>query len=203
MTWEFFATAFVVVAIPGTGVVYTLAVTIGHGLRNGTIAAFGCTLGIVPPMAASITGLAALLHTSPIAFQVVQYAGVAYLLWMAWGVWQGRGAMTISGRNDQAPVFRLIRDGILLNFLNPKLSIFFLAFLPQFVDLAAPSATLSMILLGSIFMAMTFLCFVVYASFAARVRDRVLESPTAMSWMRRGFAACFGLLALRLALSSA
>lgn len=69
MTWSFLATALVVVLMPGTGVVYTLAVSLGQGLRAGLVAAFGCTLGIVPHMAASILGLAALLHASAVAFQ--------------------------------------------------------------------------------------------------------------------------------------
>lgn len=199
MSWEFLATALVVVLIPGTGVVYTLAVAIGQGLRHSLIAALGCTLGIIPHMAASILGLAALLQASAVAFQIVKAAGVVYLLWMAWNVWRGRGALTVEGRTTRVPVGTLIRDGILLNVLNPKLSVFFLAFLPQFVPVDAPDAALKMTGLALVFMGMTFAAFSIYGAFASSLRDRVLLKPRAMSWLRGTFAVSFALLGLRLA----
>ncbi len=201
MSWEFLATALVVVLIPGTGVVYTLAVAIGQGLRPSLVAAIGCTLGIVPHMVASILGLAALLHASALAFQLVKAAGVAYLLWMAWSVWRGRGTLTVEGRTTRVPVRKLIRDGILLNLLNPKLSVFFLAFLPQFVPMDAPGAALEMTGLALIFMAMTFAAFAIYGAFAASLRDRVLSKPRAMAWLRGTFAMSFALLGFRLAIT--
>lgn len=200
MSWEFLATATVVVLMPGTGVVYTLAVAIGLGLRAGLVAALGCTLGIVPHMAASILGLSALLHASAVAFQVVKMAGVAYLLWMAWSVWRGRGALTVEGRTARVSAAKLIRDGILLNLLNPKLSVFFLAFLPQFVPADADDVALRMLGLALIFMAMTFAAFALYGAFAAALRRQVLSRPRAMAWMRGIFAASFALLAIRLAI---
>ena len=84
MSIEFLITSLIVVASPGTGVLVTLAAGLSRGTRAAVVAAFGCTLGIVPHMLAAITGLAALLHTSALAFQAVKYAGVAYLLYMAW-----------------------------------------------------------------------------------------------------------------------
>jgi threonine/homoserine/homoserine lactone efflux protein len=201
MTWSFLATALVVVLMPGTGVVYTLAVSLGQGLRAGLVAAFGCTLGIVPHMAASILGLAALLHASAVAFQVVKIAGVAYLLWMAWQVWRGTGALSVEGRAERLPAWRLIRDGVALNLLNPKLSVFFLAFLPQFVPTEAPDAAMRMAGLASVFMVLTFAAFAIYGAFAAALRDSVLSRPGAMAWLRGGFAASFAALGLRLALA--
>jgi threonine/homoserine/homoserine lactone efflux protein len=201
MSWEFLLTALVVVLMPGTGVVYTLAVAIGQGLRASLVAALGCTLGIVPHMAASIFGLAALLHASAVAFQIVKAAGVAYLLWMAWSVWRGRGALTVEGRSSSLPAGRLIRDGVLLNLLNPKLSVFFLAFLPQFVPAGTQDAALRMTGLSLLFMAMTFAAFALYGTFASALRDRVLSRPRAMAWLRGTFAASFALLGLRLALA--
>ncbi|MEM9706071.1 MAG: LysE family translocator [Pseudomonadota bacterium] len=199
MSWEFLVTALVVVLMPGTGVVYTLAVAIGQGLRPSLLAALGCTLGIVPHMMASILGLAAVLHASAVAFQLVKLAGVAYLLWMAWNMWRGRGALTIEGRNKRAPVLKVIRDGVALNLLNPKLSVFFLAFLPQFIPVDAPGAEQRMFGLALVFMAMTFAAFVLYGAFAALLRDRVLSRPHAMAWLRRTFAGSFALLGLKLA----
>ncbi|WP_116086711.1 LysE family translocator [Tropicimonas sp. IMCC34011] len=201
MTWSFLATALVVVLMPGTGVVYTLAVSLGQGLRAGLVAAFGCTLGILPHMGASILGLAALLHASAMAFQAVKLAGVAYLLWMAWQVWRGTGALAVEGRAERFPAWRLIRDGVALNLLNPKLSVFFLAFLPQFVPADAPDASLRMAGLALAFMALTFAAFALYGAFAAALRDRVLSRPGAMACLRGGFAASFAALGLRLALA--
>ena len=201
MSWEFLATAVVVALMPGTGVVYTLAVAIGQGLRAGLVAAAGCTLGVVPHMAASILGLAALLHASAVLFQAVKLAGVAYLLWMAWSVWRGRGALAIEGRAEPASVRRLLRDGVALNLLNPKLSVFFLAFLPQFVPAGAPDAALRMAGLALVFMALTFAAFALYGAFAAALRERVLSRPRTMAWLRGAFAASFAALALRLAVA--
>lgn len=201
MSWEFLATALVVVLMPGTGVIYTLAVALGQGMRPSIVAAFGCTLGIVPHIAVSILGLAALLHASAIAFQIVKVAGVAYLLWMAWSVWRGRGALQVTDRNARASSSKLIRDGVLLNVLNPQISVFFLAFLPQFVSVDATNAARQMLGLALVFMVMTFSAFAVYGAFAASLRDRVLSKPRAMAWLRGTFATSFTLLGLRLAVA--
>lgn len=201
MSWSFLATALVVVLMPGTGVVYTLAVSLGQGLRAGLVAAAGCTLGIVPHMTASILGLATLLHASASAFQIVKLAGVVFLLWMAWQVWRGSGTLSVEGRTVPLRPWRLVRDGVALNLLNPKLSVFFLAFLPQFVPADSPDAALRMTGLAMVFMALTFAAFALYGAFAAALRDRVLSRPAAMVWLRRGFAVSFAALGLRLALT--
>jgi threonine/homoserine/homoserine lactone efflux protein len=201
MSWEFLVTALVVVLMPGTGVIYTLAVALGQGMRPSLVAAFGCTIGILPHIAASILGLAALLHASAVAFQIVKVAGVAYLLWMAWNVWRGRGALQVTERSGQASNGKLIRDGVLLNVLNPQISVFFLAFLPQFVPVDATNAAGQMLGLALVFMAMTFAAFAIYGAFAAYLRDRVLSKPRAMTWLRVTFATSFTLLGLRLAVA--
>ena len=202
MSWEFLVTSLVVVFMPGTGVVYTLAVSIGQGFRAGLVAALGCTLGIVPHMVASILGLAAVLHASALLFQLVKVAGVVYLLWMAWNAWRGTGTLAIAPRTEDVHFTRRIRDGIILNLLNPKLSVFFLAFLPQFVRADAPDLTLRMVTLALIFMVLTFAAFALYAAFAASLRDRILADSAAMAWLRGIFAAAFAGLGLRLALAS-
>lgn len=202
MTLEFLITALIVVLLPGTGVIYTLAVGLGQGTRSAAIAACGCTLGIVPHMAASILGLAALIHASALAFQAVKIAGVLFLLWMAWGIWRGQGALTVEGRQDRAAWPKLVRDGVLLNLLNPKLSIFFLAFLPQFLPAGTAGATWHMVGLGTVFMGLTLAVFVLYGAFAALARDYVIARPGVMRWLRGSFAAAFSLLGLRLAFAS-
>ena len=198
----FLVTAFVVVASPGTGVIYTLAVALGRGGAASVSAAFGCTLGILPHTAAAILGLAALMHTSAVLFQLVKFVGVLYLLWMAWSTLKQKGLLDAQPDRARISHAAIVWRGFLLNILNPKLSIFFLAFLPQFVPADAAAPTLTMIWLALVFMAMTFVVFVVYGLMAAQVRGRMLRSPAVMAWLRRTFAAAFALMGLRLALSS-
>jgi len=202
MSVEFLLTAFVVVIAPGTGVLYTLAVGLARGGGMSVVAALGCTLGILPYLTAAVLGLAALLHASAVAFEAVKYAGVAYLLYMAWSVLRQRGALAVE--QDRAPVgpMRVAGTGILINLLNPKLSIFFLAFLPQFVPAGAEDSLARMIGLSLVFMALTFVVFVSYGICAAAVRRQVIGRPAVMAWLRRGFAAAFLALGVKLALTS-
>ncbi len=195
---EFLLTTLVVVATPGTGVLYTLAAGLARGGRASVVAAFGCTLGIVPHMLAAITGLAALLHTSAVAFQTLKYLGVAYLLYMAWSTIRDRGPLTV---DESAPPSsrKVIVSGVLINLLNPKLTIFFFAFLPQFVSSEAAHASLEMVELSAVFMLVTFVIFAIYGVFAAAVREHVISRPRVLIWMRRVFGGAFVALAGRLA----
>jgi threonine/homoserine/homoserine lactone efflux protein len=199
MTPEFLITTLVIVASPGTGVLYTLAAGLTRGARASILAAFACTLGIIPHMAAAITGLAALLHTSALAFEIIKYLGVAYLLYMAWATLRETGALSVD--TDAAPksVRQVLVSGILINILNPKLSIFFFAFLPQFVRTDSAAALPQMLELSAVFMAMTFVIFAVYGVFAAAVRQHVVTRPRVLTWMRRTFAAAFVALGAKLA----
>lgn len=199
MSPEFWITTFIVVASPGTGAVYTIATGLGRGGRASVLAALACTLGIVPHLLAAMMGLAALLHASALLYDTVKYAGVAYLLWMAWQTLREKGAMRIDGDATPRSATRVMMDGIALNLLNPKLSIFFVAFLPQFTDKAAASPLLEMLMLSAVFMAMTFVVFALYGLFAAAMREHVVGRPAVMAWLRRSFAAAFGALAARLA----
>jgi threonine/homoserine/homoserine lactone efflux protein len=196
---EFLITSFIVVASPGTGVLFTLAAGLSRGSRASVVAAFGCTIGIVPHMAAAIMGLAALLHTSALAFQVFKYLGVAYLLYMAWSTLQESGVLKVErdtgGRSDM----QVTVTAILINILNPKLSIFFLAFLPQFVSAGEAQPLARMLLLSAAFMLMTFVVFVGYGLFAASIRDHVISRPRVLTWMRRVFAGAFAALGAKLA----
>jgi threonine/homoserine/homoserine lactone efflux protein len=196
---EFLVTSFIVIASPGTGVLYTLAAGLSRGSRASVVAAFGCTIGIVPHMAAAILGLAALLHTSALAFQTFKYLGVAYLLYMAWNTLCERGALRVEQEIDTRSAVRVTVTAILINILNPKLSIFFLAFLPQFVSAGEPEPLWRMLALTGIFMLMTLVVFVGYGLFAASVRDRVISRPRVLTWMRRSFAGAFVALGAKLA----
>ncbi len=201
MSLDFLITSLIVVASPGTGVLITLAAGLSRGRRASIVAAFGCTLGIVPHMAAAIMGLAALMHTSALAFQALKLAGVAYLLWMAWMTLKETGALSVARDDTPRSDFQVIVAAILANVLNPKLSIFFLAFLPQFVSAGEAAPVARMLELSGVFMAMTFAIFVLYGLFAAAVRSHVISRPKVLTWMRRTFAAAFAGLGLKLALA--
>lgn len=198
---DFLLTSLIVVASPGTGVLYTLAAGLSRGTRASIVAAFGCTLGIIPHMAAAITGLAALLHTSALAFQTLKYLGVAYLLYMAWNTLKEHGTLKIEKEIEPRSARQVIVTGILINILNPKLSIFFFAFLPQFVNASETHALPRMLELSSIFMLLTFVVFAGYGVFAASVRDHITSRPRVLMWMRRSFAGAFAALGVKLALS--
>ncbi|QTP57850.1 LysE family translocator [Billgrantia antri] len=202
MSLEYLLTSLVVVASPGTGVLYTLATGLARGVRACILAALGCTLGIVPHMLAAITGLASLLHASATAFQLLKLLGVAYLLYIAWSMLRTR-AMALPDTGQAPPPLparRLIGNAVLINLLNPKLTLFFLAFLPQFVD-TSEAPLVQMFGLSLAFMLMTFAVFIVYGVSAAAARQRVLARPRVLAWLRRTFAASFLALAVRLTLA--
>ncbi len=199
MSIEFLITSLIVVIAPGTGVIYTLANGLTLGLRASIYAAIGCTLGIVPHIVASILGLAAIVHTSAVAFQLLKYAGVAYLLYLAWSAWRESGTIAIEGAKRERHMFKILRRGTAINILNPKLSIFFLAFLPQFTDATAANPTLHMVALALVFMLLTLVVFIVYGALASSARTYVIEKPTVMTVLRRSFAVAFAGLGARLA----
>ena len=201
MNIEFLLTTLIIVVSPGTGVLYTLATGLSRGGRASVVAAFGCTLGIVPHMAAAIMGLAALLHTSALAFEIFKYVGVAYLLYMAWSTLKEHGALRVEGETAQKSSWQVIVHAILINILNPKLSIFFFAFLPQFVSAGEAQPLLRMSELSAVFMLMTFVVFVGYGLFAAAVREHIVSRPRVLTWMRRAFAGAFAALGAKLALA--
>jgi threonine/homoserine/homoserine lactone efflux protein len=201
MSLEFLITSLIIVISPGTGVVYTLATGITRGAKASIAAALGCTIGIIPHMAAAIGGLAAIMHTSALAFQTLKYLGVVYLLYMAWNALRENGPLKVEQQDTDSSSGRIIITAILINILNPKLSIFFLAFLPQFVSADERQPVLTMLNLSGVFMAMTFAVFAIYGLFAASVRDKVISRPIVLTWMRRSFAAAFVGLGIKLALT--
>lgn len=199
---EFLITSLIVVLIPGTGVIYTVSTGLVAGRRASLFAALGCTLGIVPHLLATVLGLAALLHSSALAFQALKYAGVAYLFYVAWATWRDRSAFAVeAGQAARSSAAAVVIKAFLLNILNPKLTIFFLAFLPQFVTPDAARPLLQLFALSGVFMAMTFVVFVAYGLLAHAFRHAVIESPRVQAWLRRGFAAAFVGLGANLAWS--
>jgi threonine/homoserine/homoserine lactone efflux protein len=200
MTLEYLLSSLIVVAAPGTGVLYTLSMSLARGMRACFVAALGCTLGIVPHMLAAVTGLASLLHASETAFELLKYLGVAYLLYLAWRMLRSREELVPSAASAPLPTRRLITTGILINLLNPKLTLFFFAFLPQFVqDEEAP--LMHMLGLSLSFMLLTFVVFIAYGLCAVVARQKVVSRPSVLVWLQRGFSAGFLALAVRLAMA--
>jgi threonine/homoserine/homoserine lactone efflux protein len=165
---EFLITSLVVVLIPGTGVIFTISTGLTQGRKASVFAALGCTSGILPHLMATVLGLAALMHTSAVAFQTLKYAGVAYLFYIAFATWRDKSTLAIEEKSSASTATGLILKAFLLNILNPKLTIFFLAFL-----------------------AMTFVVFVGYGCLAHAFRKTVVDSPRIQTWLRRSFAAAF------------
>lgn len=201
ITTDFLITSLIVVLIPGTGVVFTVSTGLILGKRASVFAALGCTAGIVPHLLATVLGLAAILHTSAVAFQVLKLAGVAYLFYLAYVTWRDKTAFAVDKTQIASSPRSLVVRAFLLNILNPKLSIFFLAFLPHFVEPTASSPLAQLLALSGVFMAMTFAVFVVYGFLANGFRKAVIDSPSIQSWLRRSFAAAFAGLGANLALS--
>jgi threonine/homoserine/homoserine lactone efflux protein len=201
ITVEFLITSLIVVLIPGTGVVFTVSTGLIQGRRASIFAALGCTAGIVPHLLATVLGLAALMHTSAVAFQALKYAGVAYLFYLAYTTWRDKSAFAVEAVPSRSTAMGLVIKAVLLNILNPKLTIFFLAFLPQFVETGSSSPLAQLLMLSAVFMAMTFAVFVVYGLLAHAFRRAVIQSPRVQSWLRRGFAATFAGLGTHLALT--
>ena len=201
ITLNFLITSLIVVLIPGTGVVFTVSAGLTQGRRASVFAALGCTAGILPHLLATVLGLSAVMHASALAFELLKYAGVAYLFYLAWATWRDKSAFAVDSTPRSASARSLVTKAFLLNILNPKLTIFFLAFLPQFVAHDAASPLLHLLLLSGVFMAMTFVVFVVYGLLANAFRKAVIESTRVQAWLRRSFAAAFAGLGLNLALS--
>jgi threonine/homoserine/homoserine lactone efflux protein len=201
ITLAFLVTALIVVLIPGTGVVYTVSTGLTLGRRASIYAALGCTIGIIPHLLATVLGLSAVMHASALAFQFVKYAGVAYLLYLAYAAWRDKSAFAVDTALDKTSMGRIVTRALLINILNPKLTIFFLAFLPQFITRDTATPLLQLLTLSGVFMAMTFAVFVIYGVLADTFRAAVIESPRAQAWLRRSFAAAFAGLGINLALS--
>ena len=199
MTPEFLLTSLVLCITPGTGVLFTLAAGLSRGARASLVAAAGCTLGIIPHVLAALTGVAAVMHTSAVAFETLKYAGVAYLLYMAWRTFRDTGALVVEQDRETPGHLQVVASAVLVNLLNPKLTIFFFAFLPQFVSPESPGATGEMLRLSLVFMGMTFAVFAVYGVFASAAREYVIARPRVTAWFRRSFAAAFALMGARLA----
>ena len=201
ITPEFLLTSLVVVLIPGTGVVYTITTGLTHKWRSSIAAAIGCTLGIVPHILASILGVSALLNMSAQVFAVLKIAGSAYLLYLAWNMWREAGALEINRQTKETRAFQIVAKAIAINLLNPKLTIFFFAFLPLFVSENSASPTLEMLMLSAVFMGLTFIVFALYGMLASGIRTYLINSSKAVKRLQQAFAVILAAFAVKLAFS--
>jgi threonine/homoserine/homoserine lactone efflux protein len=198
---EFLLTSLVVVLVPGTGVVYTINTGLIFKWRASIAAAIGCTLGIVPHILASILGLSALLNMSAQTFSVLKIAGSAYLLHLAWNMWREAGTLEINRKSVETNVIQIAMKAIAINLLNPKLTIFFFTFLPLFVPENSPSATMEMISLSIVFMAMTFIIFALYGILASGISAYLMNSTKLVKRFQQAFAVILAAFAVKLVLS--
>jgi threonine/homoserine/homoserine lactone efflux protein len=201
MNPEFLLASLVVVLIPGIGVVYTITIGLTLKWRASLAAAIGCTLGIVPHILASILGLSALLNMSAQVFSVLKWAGAFYLLYLAWQMWQEAGTLEIHRKSTETSFKNIILKAIAINLLNPKLTIFFFAFLPLFVSKDTASPTLEMILLSAVFMGITFIVFALYGILASGISAYLMNSAKAVKRLQQAFAIILAGFAVKLALS--
>ena len=200
LSFDFLLVSLVVVVSPGIGVLYTVSTALSRGSRAGLVAAFGCTVGIVPHMVAAIAGLAALLNASAVVFQTVRYLGVLYLLYLAWTTIREHGSLDVRGASAKSSAGRVVLTAVLINLLNPKLTLFFFAFLPQFLSPHEAHPVVRMLILSAVFMLMTFVVFAGYGLLAALFRRTIITRPRVVTWMRRSIAGAFVVLAAKLAL---
>jgi len=201
MNTEFLITSLIVVLLPGTGVIYTISTGLFQGARASLFAALGCTVGIIPSLLACILGLATIMHTSVLLFQIVKFAGAGYLLYLAWGMWKGTGSLALNENTEKVSMLKVSSRGFLINILNPKLSVFFLAFLPQFIPAQAETPFINMLILGFVFMVMTLIVFISYGLLANSVSSYIVNSPKLMKYVQRSFSATFAMLGAKLALT--
>ncbi|MBJ8339820.1 LysE family translocator [Antrihabitans sp. YC3-6] len=201
MTMEFWITAIVVTATPGTGSLFTVAAGVARGARASVVAAVGCTLGIVPHLVLAASGAALVVSTSAVAFEVLRWAGVGYLLYMAVSMLRNSGALA-AGDAPPTSALRTIGTAILINLLNPKLTLFFLALLPQFLDEGSSGAFVETLTFGAVFMVVTLAIFVGYGLTAAALRQHVTSRPHVLLSLQRLFAVSFLGLAARLAFTT-
>jgi threonine/homoserine/homoserine lactone efflux protein len=183
-------------------VVYTVANALGGGWRRGVVAAIGCTLGIIPHMVAAALGLSGVMQAGAVMFETVRWVGVGYLIFMGVSMMRHGGTLTVEDRNAATgSTWLVVRRGILLNLLNPKLTVFFFAFLPQFLDRTPDPLNTGLIGLGGFFMLTTLAVFTVYAFASAAIRDRVLGAPKVRRWIERSLGALLIGFAAKLAVT--
>ena len=188
--------------VPGPDNILVVTQGVARGRRAAVVTAWGMCSGITVHTLAAAAGISALFNSSAVAFRVVKYAGALYLLYLAWKMLRERDALTISvtGAGFAPSLSALYRRGFIMNVLNPKVALFFLAFLPQFTVREAGNVPLQMALLGFVFMAQALVIFTLIGLFSGTVGVWLRQRPGAGCYLTRLAGGIFALLGLRLAL---
>ncbi len=182
----FLITSFIVVVIPGTGVIYTITTSLSGSRRQAMLAALGCTLGILPHILAAVFGLSALLHTGAQFLRIIRIAGILYLTYLGLDLIRSNNRIALE-KGEAERAFRIIGKAVLINLLNPKLTLFFFSFLPQFIVESSVDVTLQMLILSGCFMAITFLIFCLYGLLANTCKQFLKGSPGITRRIQQGF----------------
>lgn len=171
----FLITSILLTLAPGPDIMYLLAKSLADGTKSGISLAFGLTTGLIFHTTLVIIGVATIIQQSPLAFSILKYTGAIYLLYLAWGAFHSQGNLKLNAVNNTTSFFKLYRRGLIMNVLNPKVLLFFLAFLPQFINLNAENISLQIAFLGFIFGLQTLIIFSLVAICAGKVRDYILN----------------------------
>ena len=185
--------------MPGAGSIYTISTGLFRGWRSSIAAALGCTAGIIPHLLFSILVLSSVYEYSTETFQAIKYIGAVYLLYLSYSMWNEFGESEFLENSDQKKdKLKIILNAVFINLFNPKLSVFFLAFLPLFVSLESNFPVFQFIFLSIIFMLMTLIVFIIYGLFAHNVSKYFRKSGVLYIWTQRAFAVIFVILGAKL-----
>lgn len=197
----FFAASVVLALAPGPDNVFVLLHSAAHGRRAGLVVVLGLCSGLLFHTAAVALGLAAVFAASATAFLVLKLVGAAYLVWLAWQSWRAPVGAESASATPALSAGTAFRRGVLMNVTNPKVAIFFMAFLPQFANPAQGNMVGQIMQLGALFMLAALITFSAIAFFAATVGQKLLRSPRAQHWLNRTASVVFIGLAMRLAMT--
>lgn len=198
----FVAASVALTLLPGPDIIFVLTQSISRGKLAGMATASGLCTGLLFHTSAAAMGVSAILYRSALAFSILKYAGAVYLLYLAFKALKEGEALISSNASEERNISLLYRRGIFMNLLNPKVSLFFLAFLPQFVNLEAGNVPSQMIFLGIVFLVQALIVFFLVSVLAGYISIRILERPGIGKYVNRAKAGIFSVIGLELALSS-
>jgi len=197
----FIAASAALTFLPGPDILFVLTQSISQGKMAGVATATGLCTGILVHTSAAALGISALIYKSALAFEIVKYAGAAYLIYLAWQALRESGELIFSAPVRETNLIALYRRGIFMNVLNPKVALFFLAFLPQFVNMESGNVPMQMIFLGIVFLVQAWLIFSIISVFAGTIGDKIVKRPGIGRYINLGKAGIFTVIGVKLALS--